>query len=82
MNTVILKNTQLKKLKIAVKKKTGTTLRMSFKMFNKNDLPYELLLTARQKRKLRNVFNNNMSTDIKHSKAQIPKMGIFRIIIK
>ena len=47
---------------------------MSFKMFNKNNLPYELLLTARQKTKLRNAFNNNMSTDIKLSKAQSSKI--------
>ena len=39
-----------------------------------NDLPYELLLTTRQKTKLRNAFNNNMSTDLKLSKAQISKI--------
>ena len=42
---------------------------MSLKMFAENDLPYELLLTTRQKTKLRNAFNNNMSTDLKLSKA-------------
>ena len=60
-----LTDMQLKKLKAADKNKTGTTLRMSFKMFNGNDLPQELLLTTRQKTKLRNAFNNNMSTDLK-----------------
>ena len=70
---VKLSDTQLKKLKNAVKNKTGTTLRISLKMFNGNDLPHELLLTTRQKTKLRNVFNNNMSTDLKLSKAQISK---------
>ena len=65
-----LTDTQLKKLKTAVKNKTGTTLWMSLKMFDGNDLPHELLLTTRQKTKLRNAFNNNMSTDIKLSKAQ------------
>ena len=69
-----LTDTQLKKLKTAVKNKTGTTLRMSLKMFNGNDLPHELLLTTRQKTKLRNAFNNNMSTDLKLSKAQISKI--------
>ena len=69
-----LSDAQLKKMKTAVKKKTGTTLRMSFKMFNENDLPHELLLTTRQKAKLRNAFNNNMSTDLKLSKAQISKI--------
>ena len=43
-------------------------------MFDRNDLPHELLLTIRQKSELRNAFNNNMSTDIKLSKAQISKI--------
>ena len=46
---VKLPDTQLKKLKTAVKDKTGTTLRMTFKIFNGNDLPHELLLATRQK---------------------------------
>ena len=70
---VKLSDTQLKKLKNAVKNKTGTTLRISLKMFNGNDLPHELLLTTRQKTKLRNAFNN-MSTDLKLSKVQISKI--------
>ena len=49
-------------------------MRISLKMFNGNDLPHELLLTTRQKTKLRNAFNNNMSTDLKLSKAQISKI--------
>ena len=47
---------------------------MNLKMFNWKDLPNELLLTTRQKTKLRNVFNNDMSTDLKFSKAQISKV--------
>ena len=43
-------------------------------MFNRNDLPHELLLTTRQITKLRNAFNNNLQTDIKLSKAQIYKI--------
>ena len=39
---VKLLDTQLKKLKTAAKNKTGTTLTMSFKMFDGNDLPHEL----------------------------------------
>ena len=70
---VKLSDTQLKKLKTAVKNKTGTTLRISSKMFNGNNLPHELLLT-RQKTKVRNVFNNNTSTDLKLSKVQISKI--------
>ena len=34
----------------------------------------ELLLTIRQETKLRNAFNNNMSTDLKLSRAQISKI--------
>ena len=48
---VKLTDTQLKKLKTAVKNKTGTTLRMSLKMLDGNYLPHELLLTTRQKNK-------------------------------
>ena len=44
---------------------------MSLKMFNGNELPHDLLLTTRQKTKLRNAFNNNKSTDLKLSRAQI-----------
>ena len=47
---------------------------MNTKMFNGNDLPHELLLTTRQKPKLRNAFNNSMSTNKKLSKAHISKI--------
>ena len=43
-------------------------------MLDGNDLTHELLLTKRQKAKLRNVFNDNVSTDIKLSKTQIAKI--------
>ena len=66
---VKLSDNQLKKLKTAVKNKTGTTLRISLRMFNRNNLPNELLSTTRQKTKPRNAFNINMSTDLKLSKA-------------
>ena len=68
---VKLSDTQLKQLKNSIKNKTGTTLRINLKMFNGNYLPHELLLTTRQKTKVRNAFNNNMSTDLKLSKTQI-----------
>ena len=76
MNTVNIKLTdiQLEKLKTAVKNNTGTTLRKSLRMFDGNDLSHELLLTTKQKTKLRNAFNNNMQTDINLSKAQISKI--------
>ena len=69
-----LSDSQLNKLKSAVKNKQGTTLRMSARMFNGNNLPHELLLTTRQTTKLRNAIENNMATDIKLSKAQISKI--------
>ena len=71
---VKLLDRQLKQLETAVKDKAGKTLRMSLKMLNGNDLPHELLLTTRQKAKLRNAFNNNMSTGIKLSESQISKI--------
>ena len=37
-------------------------------------MPHELLLTIREKTKLKNVFNHSISTDLKLSKAQISKI--------
>ena len=71
---VKLTSRQLKQLKTAVENKTGTTLRMSLKGLDGNDLSHELSLAARQKTKLRNAFYNNMSTNLKLSEAQISKM--------
>ena len=71
---VELSDAQLKKLKIAVKKKTGATLKISLKMLDGNDLPHDLLVTTRQKAKLKNAFNNNMSTDLILSKAKFSKI--------
>ena len=59
----------MNKLKSAVKNNKRTTLRMNAKMFNGNNLPHELSLTARQTTKPRNATKNNMPTDIKLSKA-------------
>ena len=54
------------------------------KVFDGNNLTHELLLTTRQKTKLRNAFENNISTDIKLSKTQTSKViqsgDFFRII--
>ena len=77
---VKLTDMQLEKLKTAGKNKTGTTLRTTLRMsclmemLDGNDLPHELLLITRQKTKLRNTFSNNTSTNLKLSKAQIPKI--------
>ena len=64
-------DSQWKKLKDVVSNNKGTTLRISFKMFNGDNLPHELLLTTRQKTKIRNVFNNNTSTNINFLKRKL-----------
>ena len=69
-----LTNIQLNKLKKVVKSNEGATLRLGIKNFNKDELPHELLLTTRQNTELRNAINNNLTTDIKLSKAQIKKL--------
>ena len=61
----------LNKSKFAAKNQTRTAFRMSLQILNGNNLPHELLLTGRQKRKLRDAFENNISTDVKLSKDQI-----------
>ena len=43
-------------------------------MLSGNDLPHDLLLTTRQKTKLRNAFNNSVSTNLKISTVQISKV--------
>ena len=53
---VKLSNTQIKKLKDTVKNNTGTTLIISLKMCNGNNLPNELLLTRRQKTENKKCF--------------------------
>ena len=53
---VKLTDIQMKKLKTTVTNQTGFW--ESLKMFDGNNLPHELLLTTRQKMKLRNAFNN------------------------
>ena len=69
-----LSDSQLNKLKSAIKNRQGPTSRMNARMFSANNLPHELLLPTRQTTKLRNAIGNNMSTDIKLPKAQISKI--------
>ena len=69
-----LTNVRLNKFKKAFKPNEGATLRLGIRNFSKNKTPHELLLTTRQKAKLRNAVNNNSATDIKLSKAQIKKI--------
>ena len=62
-----LTNVQINKLKKAVKSNEGASLRLGIKIFKKDELPHELLLTTRQNTKLRNAIT-------KLSKAQIKKL--------
>ena len=52
----------------------GTTLRITKKNFQDEELPHELLLTTRQKTKIRKALNNNTLTDIKLSRVQLSKI--------
>ena len=69
-----LTNTQLNKLTSEAKNKTGTILTLHKKRFEDEELPHQLFLTTRQTTKIRNAFANNLSTDIKLSKAQVSKI--------
>ena len=75
---VKLSNSELTKLKSAIKNETDVVLRLSSNMIgNSNDntiFPHELLLTNRQVANLRKAFAKNTSTDIKLSKTQLSKM--------
>ena len=70
---VRLSDSQINKLK-TVKSRRSLTWRMNIKMFNGNNLLHELLLTTRQKTKLRNALENYIPTDIKLSRVQISKL--------
>ena len=69
---VKLSNSQLDKLKSAIKNETEVVLRLSSSMIG--DFPHKLLLTNRQVANLRKAFANHLSTDIKLSKTQLSKM--------
>ena len=69
-----LSNSQLNKLKSAIKKETDVVLRLSSNMIgNSSDntnFPHELLLINRQVTNIRKAFADNLSADTKFSKAQ------------
>ena len=75
---VKLSNSQLSKLKSAIKNEDDVVLRVSSNMIgNSNDntnFPHELLLTNRQVENICKAFANHLSTDIKLSKIQLTKM--------
>ena len=72
---VKLSNSQLSKLKSAIKNETDVVLRLSSNMIVNTDdntnFPHELLLPNRQVAKLRKAFAKNTSTDIMLSKTQL-----------
>ena len=73
---VKLSNSQLNKLKSAIKNETGVVLRLSLNMVvnDKTNFPHKLPLTNRQIENLRKAFANKSSTDINSSKTQLSKM--------
>ena len=73
---VKLSNSQLNKLKSAIKNEAEVVLRLSSNMIgdNETNFPHKLLLTNRQVSNLRKAFANHLSADIKLSKTQLSKM--------
>ena len=67
---VKLSNSQLNKLKSAIKNETGVVLRLSSNIIgdNQTNFPHKLLLTDRQVSSLRKSFANNSSADIEFIK--------------
>ena len=75
---VKLSNSQLNKLKSAIKNESEIVLRLSSNMIGDSDdkmnFPHELLLTIRQVANLCKAFANNSASDIKLSKTQLSKI--------
>ena len=73
---VKLSNSQLSKLKAAIKNESEVVLRLSSNVIgdNETNFPHKLLLTNRQVENLGKGFANKSSTDIKLSKTQSSKM--------
>ena len=73
-----LSNPQLSKLKSAIENENYVVIRLSPSMIgdsnDKDNFPYELLLTSRQALSIRKAFANNSSVDIKFSKIHLSKM--------
>ena len=73
---VKLTNSQLNKLKSAIKNKNEVVLRLSSNMIGDNEtsFPHKSFLTNRQVSNLCKAFANHVSADIKLSKTQLSKM--------
>ena len=71
-----LSNSQLNKLKSAIKNESEVVLRLTSNMIGNNEtnFAHELLLTERKVANIRKSFANNSSIDIKLSKTQLSKM--------
>ena len=73
-----LSNSQLNKLKSAIKNENEVVIRLSPNMIgdsnDKTNFPHELLLTDRQVSSICKAFSKNLSVDIKFSKTQLSKM--------
>ena len=73
-----LSNSQLNKLKSAIKNEIEVGLRLSSSMIGNSDdetnFPNKLLLANRQVANFRKTFANNSSVNIKLSKTQLSKM--------
>ena len=78
-SNVKLSNSQLEKLKSGIKNGAEVTLKLSSKVVgdsnDENNFPHKLLLINTQVSKLRKVFANNSSANIKLSKTQLHKIG-------
>ena len=73
---VKLSNSQLNKLKSAIKDESEVVLTSSSNVIgdDETNFPHKLLLTNRQASNLRKAFVNYLPTDVKLSKTQISKM--------
>ena len=74
-----LSNSRLNELKSAIRNENEVVIRLSPNMIgdsnDQTNFPHELLLlTDRQVSSIRKAFANNLSVDIKFSKAQLSKM--------
>ena len=77
-SNVKLSDSELNKLKSAIKNETHVILRLSSNMIGNSDdetnFPHKLLLTNREGANIRKASPKHTSTDIKLSKAQLTKM--------
>ena len=75
---VKLSNSQLHKLKSAIKNGTELTLNLSSNLMgnsnDETDFPHKLLITDTHVSKIRKAFANGSSANIKFSKTQLSKM--------